>query len=97
MIKKLVSTFFTILFMVIITVPSIISVIDDSIDVSVFYDLSEEEDEIESEHVKTLELFSEVKNEPICFLETTEIEYLGLDFRNYPKPYLNLISPPPEL
>lgn len=97
MIKKLVSTFFTILFMVIITVPSIISVIDDSIDVSVFYDLSEEEDEIESEHVKTLELFSGVKNESICFLETTEIEYLGLDFRNYPKPYLNLISPPPEL
>lgn len=96
MIKRIVSTFFTIVFVAIIAVPSILVVIDDSIDVSVFYDLSEEEEETETETTKTLEFFSQVKNEIVCFSETTQIEYIGFHFKKHPKPHLNLISPPPE-
>ena len=92
MIKKQISIFFTILFLGIITVPSIIIAFDDSVDVSVFYSLSEEEEEN-----KNLNL--------VCFQEDldnnqSEIlnskNHLGYYYKNYPKPHLNLISPPPE-
>ncbi len=97
MIKNLVSVFFTVLFMAITTVPSIISVMDDSMDVSIFYDLSEEEEEKENEKTKVLEFFFEANKEPISFMEYNGTECLGFNYKKYPKPHLNLISPPPEV
>ena len=90
--EKIVSIFFTILFMALITAPSIIVTIDDSVDVSVFYSLSEEEEEN-----KNLKLTFLLENLDDSFLESTiNFNYLGYHFKNYPKPHLNLISPPPE-
>jgi len=91
MYKKTVSIFFTVVFLGIISAPSIIVAIDDSIDISVLYSLSEEE---------------ENKNLEVMVFETSEVtdslpyslkfENSGYHFKKYPKPHLNLIFPPPE-
>ncbi len=97
MLKKNISIFFTLLFMATITLPSILIVIDDSIDVSFFYDISDEEEEKGNEKNKEIEvLFENFNSDIIVFLTSkTEIN-LGHGFKTYPKPHLNLISPPPD-
>lgn len=92
MFKKAVSIFFTVLFLGIISAPSIIASIDDSIDISILFSLCEEEEE-----TKNLELVVSENEEDLNFLYTA-IEYniSGYRYNNYPKPHLNLISPPPD-
>lgn len=85
--------FFTILFMAIISAPTIITSIDDSVDISYFFGMGEEEEE--SENLKllfenSLELFEDY------FIIKTRGNLIGYTFKTYPKPHLNLISPPPE-
>ncbi len=90
--KKIVSIFFTVLFLALITAPSIIIAMDDTVDVSVFYSLSEEEEE----H-KNLNLAFVLEDMEDAFYEALSInKNLGYHFKTYPKPHLNLISPPPE-
>ena len=90
--RKAVSIFFTVLFLALITAPSIIVVMDDSVDVSVFYSLSEEEEEN-----KNLNLAFILENLEDSFLETSKkTDNLGYCFKSYPKPHQNLLFPPPE-
>ena len=91
MLKRNISIFFTILFMAIITAPSIILIVDDSVDISVFYSLSEEE---ENNNFKLV--FSETNEEDSVFKDLLKRNKLGYFFKNYAKPHLNLISPPPD-
>ncbi len=96
MFKKTVSIFFTVLFVGIISAPSIIVAIDDSIDVSILYGSAEEEEK-ESEKNNTIELLvieSDKKIEEYLFI-TNEIQF-EYKFTNYSIPHLNLISPPPD-
>ena len=96
MFKKSIATFFSILFMALISAPSIIVAIDDSIDVSILYGSAEEEEK-ESEKNNTIELLvieSDKKIEEFLFL-TNEIQF-EYKFTNYPIPHRNLISPPPD-
>lgn len=94
--KKLIATFFTILFMAMITVPLIVTIVDCDIDTSVFYSLNEEEENGEIE-LKNLKVFvsSPFDNDNII-LSSKKLHCLGYFHNNYPKPHLNLISPPPE-
>lgn len=92
MYKKAISIFFTILFLGLITAPSIIMAIDDSVDISVFYSISEEEEES-----KNLKIFPSFGDLDYSFSEFFKYNtYLGYRYKIYPKPHLNLISPPPE-
>lgn len=96
MFKRSIATFFSILFMALITAPSIIVVIDDSIDVSILFGCAEEEEK-ESEKNNTIELLvleSDKKLEVFSFL-TDEIQF-EYKFTYYPIPHRNMISPPPE-
>lgn len=89
--KKSIAIFFTIIFVALISAPSIIVAIDDSVDVSIFYNVTEEE----NENIKlSFSYIDFIKLENI--FKTDAKEYLGYYFKNYPKPHLNLISPPPE-
>ena len=96
MFKKSIATFFSILFMVPISAPSIIVAIDDSIYVSILYGSAEEEEK-ESEKNNTIELLvieSDKKIEEYLFLPNgIQFEYR---FTTYPIPHRNLISPPPD-
>ena len=97
MFKKTVSIFFTLLFLGIISAPSIISAIDDSIDISIAFSTSEEEEKGNEKHLD-IEVFvsKEKTNESDLVFDSSE-NNLGYYNKNYPKPHLNLISPPPEL
>ncbi|WP_299249112.1 hypothetical protein [uncultured Lacinutrix sp.] len=92
MLKKHISIFFTILFLAIITAPSIIMILDDTVDISVFYSLSEEEEEIK--HAKLL--FSDNEEDLDYLRSILKTNNLCYFFKNYSKPHLNLISPPPD-
>ncbi len=97
--KSIIAIFFTVLFMAINSVPSIIIAIDDSVDISNFYGFSENEEENkENESEKFLEIvfISENSNKSDDFLASNNIDHEKYRFKNYSKPYLNLISPPPE-
>ena len=97
--RNIVSILMSFLFLVLIAAPSIVTFIDDSIDVAFFYDTGEEEEGNEKgEKNKEKDvLFFE-----FSFLESdfadSEIENnLEFFFKKYSKPHLNLISPPPQL
>ena len=92
MLKRNISIFFTVLFMAIITAPSIIMVLDDSVDISVFYSLSEEEEE--NNNLKIV--YSENEEHIDSLSNSLKNNNLGYFFKNYSKPNLNLISPPPD-
>ena len=96
--KKVIVAFFTVIFMAFIAAPSIITLLDDSIDTSIFYSLAEEEEEKGSEKDKNIEiLFSKTKVfESYSNLDELE-DHSAYFFKKYGKPHLNLISPPPDL
>ena len=90
--KYRIAIFFTILFMALISAPTIILSFDDSVDVSSFYGINEEE---ESENLKLVfEDISEDSEHVLVVLK--DVHVIGYAFKAYPKPHLNLISPPPE-
>ncbi|WP_299333367.1 hypothetical protein [uncultured Psychroserpens sp.] len=83
--------------MMLIVAPAVIMAIDESMDMSCLYNISEEEEEKESEKNKELEVFVDCTGEnEESFISTNRNKYLVYAFKNYPKPHLNLISPPPE-
>ncbi len=76
--------------------PTIISLVDSNADISFLIDVNEEESK-EKESSND----SEAK---IVHVSPTKLSYYGLEFsdltsfnlKNYARPYLNLLSPPPE-
>ncbi len=91
MYRNAISIFFTILFLALITAPSIIVAMDDSVDVSVFYSLSEEE---ETKNLNLVIVSQSIEDAYLDNLNNTK--HLGYHYKIYPKPHLNLVSPPPE-
>ncbi len=96
MLKNIVSVYLLIIFLVFLTGPSIMYMVDDSMDISILLDSGEEEEK-GKENIKDIQFsVSELDgNECDFFLDETE-NGLGYFFKNYPKPHMNLISPPPE-
>ncbi|UPS92702.1 hypothetical protein [Bizionia sp. M204] len=89
--KKTIAILFSILFVAFISAPSIIVAVDENVDVSIFYSITEEE----NENFK-FPLFNSDFNELENLYATNAQDYLGYYFKNYSKPHLNLISPPPD-
>ncbi|MEM5566515.1 hypothetical protein WNY78_15440 [Psychroserpens sp. AS72] len=91
MYRKTIAILFSVIFVALITAPAIIIAVDDSIDVSIFYSITEEE---EKETIKVFppnELY-----EDDYLLTSGANDNLGYFFKNYLKPHLNIISPPPD-
>ena len=94
--RNYISIFFSVLFLLFLTAPTIISMIDKTADVSIFYASAEEEKGKETH--KDIELvFSELSEGENLFSNDDANNGLEYYFKSYPKPHLNLISPPPEL
>jgi hypothetical protein len=89
--KGTIAVLFSILFLVFIAAPLIIIAIDDTVDVSILYNVAEEENEI-----ITLPFPKNDLNDLFKLFLTDANEYSGYYFKNYPKPHLNIISPPPD-
>lgn len=95
--RNLVSICLSVLFLVFLVAPTIITLVDDTADVSMFYAASEEEEK-GSEKDKEIEvLFFELHKNELDYNTSNGKNSLGYYFKKYPKPHLNLISPPPEL
>ncbi|OIQ17765.1 MAG: hypothetical protein BM549_12415 [Lacinutrix sp. MedPE-SW] len=80
------------LFLAIITAPSIITIIDDTADVSVFYSLSEEEEE----NACFKMVITKTTEDNNSFFNTLQSANLGYYYKTYPKPHLNFTAPPPD-
>jgi len=93
--KRIISISLIIIFLGLIVAPTVITVLDDSIDISIFYSLAEEEEK-GSEKTKIFEvLFINDQNQETNF-SSALVHNQVYFFKKYPKPHLNLISPPPE-
>ena len=96
MFRNIGSILLSLIFLALLAAPTIISLVDDSVDISVFYSTSEEEEK-SSETSKTFEVvFNNLTGNDADFSFTKSINHHGYYFKTYPKPHLNLISPPPE-
>ena len=83
---------FTVLFLAIVSTPAVIASMDDSIDITYFDGLGEEE---ETESFKLIcEDFDGTEEE--LFDDSYRSSAKQHALKNYSKPYLNLVSPPPE-
>ncbi|WP_052461143.1 hypothetical protein [Psychroserpens mesophilus] len=97
MAKNITATFFLILFAFLISAPTVILAIDDTADISYFYSITEEEENNTSKKISELDV---IASDNIINLESLYFSNRGNSleyrFKTYPKPHLNLISPPPE-
>lgn len=95
MLKQILSIFFITLFVGTLIMPSVLLVIDETVDVSYLLDSSEEEEGKEKN--MELEVFV-VENQPNSNIFSTidNEDNLRYTYKKYPKPHLNLIFPPPE-
>lgn len=95
--KKIVSIVLTFIFVAFLTAPTVIRIVDDTVDISIFYTTSSHEEDKGLEKNKEIEILSSVSRISDQDFSSPENENnLGYCFKNYPKPHLNLISPPPE-
>jgi len=84
----------SLLFLAFLTAPTIIAMTDSSIDVSIFYAASEEEDKNPKKNIELL--FSDIGFSEISYLIFKNENHLIYFNKRYSKPHLNLISPPPK-
>lgn len=95
MYKKSISLFFTVIFVAFIAMPSAIAYLDSSIDISIFYSLTEEEKG--AEKIKSFKVvISDNQNQEPYHYSSRLVHNQRYYFKKYAKPHLNLISPPPE-
>ncbi|SFC98468.1 hypothetical protein SAMN04487987_102401 [Algibacter pectinivorans] len=92
--KQITAIFFLVLFMGLMSAPSVIAVLDDSVDTSIFYSIAEEEESGKTKNM--LSPFSLENHDFLDGFDYTDLQKFGYYFKNYPKPHLNLISPPPD-
>lgn len=91
--RQNIAIFFTILFMGVISAPSLIMTMDDSIDVTYFFGMNEEE---ENESFKLI-FEATTNNHEASILDSKNAHNVAYIFKAYAKPHLNQIFPPPEL
>ena len=79
------------LFVALISAPSIISAVDDSVDISILYSITEEE----NENIKLTLPDSKLKETDNLFTNSSD-KHLVYRNKKYTKTHLNLTLPPPE-
>lgn len=97
MYRKKVSLILSIIFLSFLVTPTIIVVLDDSIDISLFYTmLEEEENGVEKNKIDEVLILQRDTSESF-FISKKINHHTAYFFKKYQKPYLNHISPPPDL
>lgn len=96
--KNILAIFFSMVLAFLVIAPTIIVAIDNSEDISYFYSITEEEENNTCKKLSELNVLSSENSidfESLFFSKTgNSLQYT---FKTYPKPHLNLTSPPPEL
>ncbi|GGI56067.1 hypothetical protein GCM10011444_03760 [Winogradskyella haliclonae] len=84
--------FFAVFFIAIIAAPTVIISMDDNVDVTFFFGENEEEEKDFTLVFKISE--ADTENQDLAKSNKKKDRYT---FKSYPKPYLDFISPPPEI
>lgn len=96
--RSITSVLLSIIFMGFVLAPSVIVIIDDTIDVSFFYTSAGEEEDKGLEKNKDLEvMFLDMAINQTDFVSDDKEHNTRYIFKTYQKPHLNLVSPPPQL
>lgn len=95
MYKNKIAVFFSIVFLTFIIAPTVITMVDSSVDISFIYSNSEEESGNQKGE-KEKNFLSPLKISEFVFLSTKKVSALTHTSKNYTKPYLNMVFPPPE-
>jgi len=95
--KKGISIFFSIAFLLFIVTPTILLVVDDTIDVSVIFSNSEEEEKGSEKEVSIEVFLASIDVNDYCFNFIATENKLVYFYKKYTKPQVNIISPPPDL
>lgn len=97
MAKTRISIFFSVIFVLFIVAPTVISVIEDSYDVSIFYNVSEEESQSQNEISKQSEVkFINTFAFASWFWQEKEQSLINCYIKNYTPLTPECASPPPE-
>lgn len=94
--KKITSLLFTTLFLMFLMAPTIITMVDDSIDVSFFYTTSEEEEKGFKKNAEKEFLCHDINTTALNFGANDIVYNSGYYLKKYLNPYLKLASPPPK-
>ena len=98
MTKSIISITLALIFVGFLTAPTIIKLIDNSADISIFYTTSSPEEEKGADKKIDVEvLFNTIHMANLDYNSIKRGNNSDFYFKNYPNPHLNLISPPPEL
>lgn len=93
MLKKGITKLFFVVFLLYIATPTILVLVDNTVNVSVVHSSSEEGEK----HLDIEALFSMIKDNDADLVLTSTRNSLGYFYKKHPKPHLRIISPPPEL
>ncbi len=97
MINKLISIFFSVVFIFLITAPTVLTFIDENADIALFFEYPEEE-EMGKETNKKIEVFlSDIPDINPGHQISKESAVMCYVIKSYNTPDLNLILPPPEV
>ncbi len=95
--KNGIATFLSVAFLLFIATPTILLIVDDTIDVSIIFSSAEDEEKGNEKDV-SIEVFLasiEISHYHVVFSATENS--LVYFYKKYTKPDLNIISPPPDL
>lgn len=95
--KQHISIFFSIAFLAVIILPTVLYVVDNSFDTSIVVSIAEEEQEKDGEKNIDVEfLLSEATHEVIAALKQSPKNNSMYCSRAYTTPHFYIISPPPD-
>lgn len=97
MTNKFISIFFSVVFIFLMTAPTVLTIIDKNADIALFFEYSEEEEKGKETNKKIEIFFSDVPVLNSDHQTSSETSVLCYIIKSYNTPHLNLILPPPEV
>ena len=97
--KPKIALFFTILFVGIIITPTVVSLIDKNQDITIFFELNEEEENKGQKVIKVFALKTQVNeyNTSIFFKNIQKKKNVRFKSKTYISEFSKILTPPPEL
>lgn len=97
MYKSIVAIFFSLLFVTLLTAPTIVLVIDADYDVSILLETNEEEEKEGKESLKDIEVkVLQIAQKSSSDILSSKTSILGFHSNTYSSTHQELLSPPPE-
>lgn len=95
--RHFVSIVLTVIFLGFVSAPTIVQLVDDSIDISLFFSYAEEEEKGATKSLNKEIVVPKDSDHESGFLFSSHESNMGYVLKNYAKPHLNLVSPPPDV